>query len=262
MYLMLQQDEPDDYVIATGEQHSVREFVERAFAEIGVTLRWEGSAAEEAGVVDTVDLRRLTAARNGHLDDPAPADGEGPVLPGSVVLRIDPRYYRPTEVESLIGDAAKARERLGWQPTRRLRRAGHARWSTTTSPRRAATSCSSAAASTSRPTGSSRRRAAPRRRRARPRRRCMRESVSAPCEAYRRGCYEYRCTLGGTSRRASPLRHDGPPAPASERRRGEKRRQSGQQRPGAPRSWFWLVYAEEPAVLNQPPQPTSMGSGN
>ena len=116
MYLMMLQDEPDDYVIATGEQHSVREFVEGAFAEIGVKLRWEGSGAEEAGVVDTVDLRRLTAARSGHLDEPAPADGEGPVLPGAVVLRIDPRYYRPTEVESLIGDATKARERLGWQP--------------------------------------------------------------------------------------------------------------------------------------------------
>jgi GDPmannose 4,6-dehydratase len=116
MHLMLQQDAPDDYVIATGEQHSVREFAERAFAEIGVTLWWVGCAAGETGVVDTVDLRHLTAARNGHLDDPAPADGEGPVLPGSVVLRVDPRYYRPTEVESLIGDAGKARERLGWQP--------------------------------------------------------------------------------------------------------------------------------------------------
>ena len=78
-------------------------------------------------VVDEVDVlvagggisgcvAALTAARNGHLDDPAPVDGEGPVLPGSVVLRIDPRYYRPTEVESLIGDATKARDRLGWQP--------------------------------------------------------------------------------------------------------------------------------------------------
>ena len=116
MYLMMQQDEPDDYVIATGEQHSVREFAERAFAEIGVRLRWEGSGAEETGVVDAVDLRRLSAARNGDGDDPPPVDGEGPVLPGSVVVRVDPRYYRPTEVESLIGDAAKARERLGWQP--------------------------------------------------------------------------------------------------------------------------------------------------
>jgi GDPmannose 4,6-dehydratase len=116
MYLMMLQDEPDDYVIATGEQHSVREFVELAFAEVGVALRWEGSGADEAGVVDTVDLRRLTAARYGRGDDPAPVDGQGPVQPGAVVLRIDPRYYRPTEVESLIGDAAKARERLGWSP--------------------------------------------------------------------------------------------------------------------------------------------------
>jgi GDPmannose 4,6-dehydratase len=117
MYLMMLQDVPDDYVIATGEQHSVREFVELAFAEIGVALRWEGSGTEEVGIVDTVDLRRLTSARRGHGDDPTPADGEGPVRPGAVVLRIDPRYYRPTEVESLIGDATKARERLGWSPT-------------------------------------------------------------------------------------------------------------------------------------------------
>ena len=61
-------------------------------------------------------LRRLTAARNGHLDDPAPVDGEGPVLPGAVVVRVDPRYYRPTDVESLLGDSTKARERLGWRP--------------------------------------------------------------------------------------------------------------------------------------------------
>jgi GDPmannose 4,6-dehydratase len=117
MYLMMRQDEPGDYVIATGEQHSVREFVEKAFSEIGVRLRWQGSGVEEAGIVDTVDLRRLTAARNGRGGDPAPVDGEGPVQPGAVVLRVDPRYYRPTEVESLIGDATKARERLGWSPT-------------------------------------------------------------------------------------------------------------------------------------------------
>jgi GDPmannose 4,6-dehydratase len=116
MYLMMQQDTPDDYVIATGEQHSVRDFVELAFAEIGVALRWEGNGTEEVGIVDTVELRRLTAARCGRGDDPAPVDGEGPVRPGAAVLRIDPRYYRPTEVESLIGDATKARERLGWSP--------------------------------------------------------------------------------------------------------------------------------------------------
>jgi len=117
MYLMMLQDEPDDYVIATGEQHSVREFVERAFAEIGVSLRFHGAGADEVGAADSVDLRRLTAARNGRGDDPPPADGVGPVQPGATLVRVDPRYYRPTEVESLIGDATKARERLGWSPT-------------------------------------------------------------------------------------------------------------------------------------------------
>ena len=157
MYLMLQQDEPDDYVIATGVQHSVREFVLRAFAEVGIGLRFEGEGVEEVGVVDTVDLPRLSAARRGDLASgaserggaesrspgaPPPGstrggegsesdalasrpsstrswlvDGEGPVAPGSVVLRVDPRYFRPTEVESLVGDPTKARERLGWQAT-------------------------------------------------------------------------------------------------------------------------------------------------
>jgi GDPmannose 4,6-dehydratase len=135
MYLMLQQDEPGDYVIATGAQHSVREFVLRAFAEVGIKLRFEGAALEEVGVVDEVDLPRLSAARRGDLaadlagdggttsvpaSRPALIDGEGPVPPGSVVLRVDPRYFRPTEVESLVGDASKARERLGWQATTSL----------------------------------------------------------------------------------------------------------------------------------------------
>jgi GDPmannose 4,6-dehydratase len=128
MHLMLQQDEPDDYVIATGVQHSVRDFVLRAFTEVGIKVRFEGEGSEEVGVVDAVDLPRLSAARRGELAElldagpaldtrPALIDGEGPVPPGSVVLRIDPRYFRPTEVESLIGDPSKARERLGWQAT-------------------------------------------------------------------------------------------------------------------------------------------------
>jgi len=121
MHLMMQQDEPDDYVIATGEQHSVREFVDLAFAEVGVTLSWEGSAAEEAGVVDSVDASRLAAARDGYGPAAAAPHGSAapdePVQPGVSLVRVDPRYYRPTEVESLIGDATKARERLGWSPT-------------------------------------------------------------------------------------------------------------------------------------------------
>ena len=121
MYLMMLQDQPDDYVIATGEQHSVREFVDLAFAEVGVALRWEGSAAQEAGVVDSVDAGRLAAARDGYGPAAAASDGSAapgePVQPGVTLVRVDPRYYRPTEVESLIGDATKARERLGWSPT-------------------------------------------------------------------------------------------------------------------------------------------------
>ncbi len=88
-WLMLQQDEPEDYVIATGEQHSVREFVEYAAAELGIRVEWRGTGVEEKGYdVDT----------------------------GACIVAVDPRYYRPTEVDSLLGDATKAREKLGWTP--------------------------------------------------------------------------------------------------------------------------------------------------
>jgi len=87
MWLMLQQEEPDDYVLATGEAHSVREFIELAFAETGIALRWEGKAAGERGVCEKS---------------------------GRVLVRIDPRYFRPTEVDELLGDPSKARQRLGW----------------------------------------------------------------------------------------------------------------------------------------------------
>jgi GDPmannose 4,6-dehydratase len=97
-WLMLQQPSPDDYVIATGEQHSVREFVERAASVLGLELAWEGSGPDEVGRV----------ARTAE-------PGRGP-RSGDVVVRIDPRYFRPTEVDSLLGDASKARARLGWAP--------------------------------------------------------------------------------------------------------------------------------------------------
>ena len=84
MWRMLQQDEPDDYVLATGEAYSVRQFVELSFAELGMTIRWQGSGVEEEGVCEET---------------------------GQTVVRIDPRYFRPTEVEFLLGDATKARDR-------------------------------------------------------------------------------------------------------------------------------------------------------
>ncbi len=115
MWMMLQQDEPGDYVIATGEQHSVREFVERAFAEVGIALEFEGEGLDEVGVVGEVDSVRLAAARGGT--SPA-TDGAGEtIVPGRALMKVDHRYYRPTEVTRLLGDASKARRLLGWEST-------------------------------------------------------------------------------------------------------------------------------------------------
>ncbi len=107
-WLMLQQDEPDDYVIATGQQHSVRRFVEIAAREYGLVLRWQGRRGDETGVVDAVERDAHTAWLPTGLDLDA--------LIGRTIVRIDPTYFRPTEVENLVGDARKARERLGWTP--------------------------------------------------------------------------------------------------------------------------------------------------
>lgn len=97
-WLMLQQDTPEDYVIATGEQYSVREFVQRAAQELGITVRFEGSGVDEVGIVEHVESRETRVSR------------------GDAIVRVDPRYFRPTEVESLLGDCSKAREKLGWRP--------------------------------------------------------------------------------------------------------------------------------------------------
>ncbi|MCK9175190.1 MAG: GDP-mannose 4,6-dehydratase [Desulforhopalus sp.] len=100
-WLMLQQNAPEDFVIATGKQHSVREFVNAAAAEFGVILKWKGKGKEEIGVVDTI---------SGSLP---PSSN---LTPGDVIVRVDPRYFRPTEVETLLGDPSKAREKLHWTP--------------------------------------------------------------------------------------------------------------------------------------------------
>jgi GDPmannose 4,6-dehydratase len=99
-WLMLQQDQPEDYVIATGEQHSVRDFVNAAAAELAVTLRWEGKGTEEVGIVAGLP----------------PGANQIGMKVGDTIVRVDPRYFRPTEVETLLGDPTKAREQLGWVP--------------------------------------------------------------------------------------------------------------------------------------------------
>jgi GDPmannose 4,6-dehydratase len=98
-WMMLQQEQPEDFVIATGKQYSVREFIRWTAAEIGLTLRFEGAGVEEKGYVDAI------------TGDQAPA-----VRVGDCVVAVDPRYFRPAEVETLLGDPAKAREKLGWVP--------------------------------------------------------------------------------------------------------------------------------------------------
>ena len=90
MWRILQQDEPDDYVLATGETHPVREFVELAFAETGVKIAWKGKGVDEKG---------------------------RDVKTGKVLVEVDPRYFRPTEVDLLLGDPRKARKKLGWKYT-------------------------------------------------------------------------------------------------------------------------------------------------
>ena len=98
-WLMLQQDKPEDFVIATGLQFTVREFIIRSAKQLGITLKFEGTAENEKAIVVSIE------------GDKAPALGAG-----DVIIQIDPRYYRPTEVETLLGDPGKAKEKLGWVP--------------------------------------------------------------------------------------------------------------------------------------------------
>ncbi len=115
MHLMLQQDEPDDFVIATGEQHSVREFVQSAFAELGASVAFEGAGVDE--IARVVDADPATLARCGEQCGAGNGANEvAGFTPGEIVVRVDPRYYRPTEVAGLLGDPSKARRVLGWTP--------------------------------------------------------------------------------------------------------------------------------------------------
>ncbi|MDR3362067.1 MAG: GDP-mannose 4,6-dehydratase [Desulfovibrio sp.] len=110
MWLMLQQESARDFVIATGEQHSVREFICESAKHLGISLAFEGQGINEVGRVAAFD-----AAAMEKLALPAALENI-PLAPGSVIVRIDPRYFRPTEVEALLGDATKAGETLGWTP--------------------------------------------------------------------------------------------------------------------------------------------------
>ena len=91
MWMMLQQEQPEDFVIATGEMHTVREFCELAFKEVGIDIRWEGQGVNEKGI---------------------------DVQTNRVLIEVDPKYFRPCEVDQLLGDPTKAKTKLGWSPTK------------------------------------------------------------------------------------------------------------------------------------------------
>jgi GDPmannose 4,6-dehydratase len=99
-WLMLQQDKPEDFVIATGVQYSVRDFVDAAAKELGMTIRWEGEGVDEKGYWSNRHSR----------------EGGNPTSSESPIVAVDQRYFRPTEVETLLGDPTKAKEKLGWVP--------------------------------------------------------------------------------------------------------------------------------------------------
>ncbi|MBA3029578.1 MAG: GDP-mannose 4,6-dehydratase [Desulfobacteraceae bacterium] len=108
-WLMLQQEAPEDFVIATGIQHSVKDFITLAAKEVGIEIAWQGKGLEEIGMVksllkDKFQINGSTLKRNHSIK------------PGDTLVAVDPRYFRPTEVESLLGDPTKAKEKLGWEP--------------------------------------------------------------------------------------------------------------------------------------------------
>lgn len=101
-WMMLQQENPEDFVIATGKQYSVRQFIEMSAAELGISIKWQGSGVDETGVIDE--------------SSPLLKTNQATLKSGHVIFRIDPRYFRPSEVESLLGEPTKAKEKLGWVP--------------------------------------------------------------------------------------------------------------------------------------------------
>jgi GDPmannose 4,6-dehydratase len=124
MWLMLQQKNPEDYVIAAGKNHSVREFAEMAFREAGIEIAWKGKGAKEKGIVKSVNSRqygvgsekkktKTTVSNAYHLVPTFPRVGD-------TVVQIDPRYYRPTEVDILLGDTKKAKKNLNWKAKMKL----------------------------------------------------------------------------------------------------------------------------------------------
>ncbi len=115
MWMILQADKPEDWVIATGKTTAVRDFVKMAFNYVGISLRFEGKGLDEVGIVDSVDEKVYKERVASSTKDKDTTNYKLPAT-NSVVVAVDPRYFRPTEVDLLLGDATKAKEKLGWTP--------------------------------------------------------------------------------------------------------------------------------------------------
>ncbi|WP_026952291.1 GDP-mannose 4,6-dehydratase [Algoriphagus mannitolivorans] len=117
MWLILQQEKPEDYVIATGKSTKVRDFVQMAFSYVGFTIRWEGEGVNEVGILDSIDQNKFEKATSFSqgTSETKLDKFKGPTI-GSILVKIDPAYFRPTEVDLLIGDPTKSKTQLGWEP--------------------------------------------------------------------------------------------------------------------------------------------------
>ncbi len=121
MWKILQYEKPDDFVLATGETHTVREFAELTFKNLGIELEWQGEGKDEEGIIKSVDLEKAkelidySSNKSDYIKD-----FKSSLKPGYVIVAVDPNYYRPTEVDLLIGDPAKAEKLLGWKAKTKL----------------------------------------------------------------------------------------------------------------------------------------------
>ena len=118
MWMILQADEPEDWVIATGKTTSVRDFVKMSFLEVGITLRFEGEGVKEIGIIDSIDIKKYKRIVNPNNEQRIAKSKSLKI--GKEVLSVDPKYFRPTEVDLLVGDPTKANTKLGWIPKHNL----------------------------------------------------------------------------------------------------------------------------------------------
>ena len=114
MWMILQAEEAEDWVIATGKTTTVRDFIRMSFLEVGITLRFEGEGVKEIGRIDSIDIEKYQSIVKPYIEQKANKSKLPEV--GNEVLSVDPKYFRPTEVDSLVGDFTKAKTKLGWMP--------------------------------------------------------------------------------------------------------------------------------------------------